>query len=204
MIIAPAFGVKLPESSPSQMPEGGIEIAKGKLLIAMPTLLDPNFRQTVVLLCEHSAEGSLGLVINRPTDLDVDTVVDRELEIPESDPIFAGGPVGKNGMLVLGRGETPPGHHPILNDLFLIRDLTVLKSPGLLPASYQVRCFLGYAGWAAGQLEAEMASTAWQVVEADSSLVFDAASEAIWPEMMRRLGGEWAKYAEMPFDPSLN
>lgn len=178
--------------------------AKGKLLVAMPTLLDPNFRQTVVLVCEHGPDGALGLVINRPTEVEVSTLIDDVPALAGAERVFVGGPVAKNGMLVLCRGAAPADNHAILDDVFLAQDLAVLRRPELLGPNGEFRCFLGYSGWAPGQLESELASGAWRVLDADASLVFDAAPKALWPEMMLRLGREWAMYASMPTDPSLN
>jgi putative transcriptional regulator len=179
-------------------------LTKGKFLVAMPTLLDPNFRQTVVLLCEHGPDGALGLIVNRPTEVEVSTLIDDVPALAGAERVFAGGPVAKNGMLVLCRGDASADNHAVLENVFLAQDLAVLRRPELLGPNGEFRCFLGYSGWGSGQLEAELASGAWRLLDADSSLVFDAAPEALWPEMMRRLGRDWAVYASMPPDPSLN
>ena len=171
----------------------------------MPTLLDPNFRRSVVLLCEHSPEGSLGLVINRPTEVEVSTILNDYPVLTRTGKLYEGGPVAKNTILVLCRGRNGEEDHRALQDVFLAKDFEPFKSPGLLnDENGEVRCYVGYAGWSPGQLEMEVNAGAWHLLEGDSTLVFDADPSALWPEMMRRIGGEWAKYAEMPTDPSLN
>ncbi|MFY9270219.1 MAG: YqgE/AlgH family protein [Candidatus Manganitrophaceae bacterium] len=184
--------------------EKSLEVLKGKLLVAMPMLPDPNFRQSVVLMCEHGPEGALGLVLNRPTEVAVSVLIEDFPRLAGGEWVYSGGPVAKNGMLVLCRGETPFEDHPVLKDVYLARDLEKLKMPGALGADGEIRCYLGYAGWAAGQLESEMESGTWRVVPADTALIFDADPALLWPQMMRRLGPEWAFYATMPFDPSMN
>jgi putative transcriptional regulator len=180
------------------------EIVKGQLLIAMPMLIDPNFRQTIVLLCEHGPDGSLGLVINRPTDVEVSTLVQDFPDLYNTDKVYAGGPVGRNTMLVLCHGNEPSEERGILEDVFLAKNLEMLKYPGHLGPEGRIRCYIGYAGWAPGQLEAEINAGAWHLMHGDSDLIFDANPATLWPEMMARIGGECAIYATMPPDPSLN
>ncbi|HZR47277.1 MAG TPA: YqgE/AlgH family protein [Candidatus Manganitrophaceae bacterium] len=178
------------------------EIARGKLLIAMPMLNDPNFRQTVVLLCEYGSEGALGVVVNRPTEVPVSTLIDDFPNLAGTERVYAGGPVAKNGMLILCRGASEES--PVVDGVFVAKDLESLKTPGALGPDGEVRCYLGYAGWSPGQLEAEIESGAWQTLPADSTLIFDADPAALWPQMMRRLGPGWAFYATMPADPNMN
>jgi putative transcriptional regulator len=180
------------------------EIGKGKLLIATPMLVDPNFRQTIVLLCEHGPDGSLGLVVNRPTDVEVSTLVHDFPDLANSGQVYSGGPVGQNAMLVLCRGNEPSEERGILEDVFLAKDLEMLKFPEYLGPEGKIRCYLGYAGWAPGQLEAEVNAGAWHLIPGDPELIFDANPATLWQEMMARIGGECAIYANMPPDPSVN
>ena len=181
-----------------------LEISRGKLLIAMPSLLDPNFRRTVILLCEQGPEGALGLVVNRPTEVEVSTLISDLSGLDPSERVYAGGPVGKNGMLILCRGAAGPSGHEVLDDLFLAKELEALKTPGILGPKGEIRCYLGYAGWAPGQLEMEIQSGAWRVANGSADLTFDAEPSLLWPQMMRRMGREWAVYATLPSDPGLN
>ncbi len=180
------------------------EIEKGKLLIAMPILVDPNFRQTVVLLCEHGPNGSLGLVINRPTEVDASTFVDELPDLAGTGQIYAGGPVSKDAMLVLCHGHETLEDQSILKNVFLVKDLEMLKLTGQIGPEARIRCYLGYAGWAPGQLEAEITAGAWRPIPGDTGLIFDANPTTLWQEMITQIGGEWSIYATMPPDPSLN
>ncbi|MCI0529018.1 MAG: YqgE/AlgH family protein, partial [Nitrospira sp.] len=152
------------------------EIEKGKLLIAMPILVDPNFRQTVVLLCEHGPNGSLGLVINRPTEVDASTFVDELPDLAGTGQIYAGGPVSKDAMLVLCHGHETLKDQSILKNVFLVKDLEMLKLTGQIGPEARIRCYLGYAGWAPGQLEAEITAGAWRPIPGDTGLIFGPTS----------------------------
>lgn len=180
------------------------DIQKGQILIAMPTLADPNFRQTVVLVCEHGMEGTLGLILNRPTELEVSALLSEVPDLPGPKRVYTGGPVGKDGMLVLCRSRFNPNGHAILNDISLAKDLQVLKDPELLGPGGQIRCYLGYAGWGPGQLETELKAGAWHTIPGNSEIVFNADPSSVWQETMRKMGGEWSIYATMPPDPSQN
>ena len=175
---------------------------RGLLLVAMPTLLDPNFRQTLVLLCEHGPEGSMGLVINRPTEVEVSALVDEFPALTQTGLVYSGGPVSRNAMLVLFRGEDLQEGHGILENVFLAKTLEVFRSSGF--SDQDVRCYLGYAGWGPGQLENEMKSGAWTVMPADAGMIFEPDPSLLWQEMMQRLGGDWSVYSSLPSDPSLN
>jgi putative transcriptional regulator len=180
------------------------KIRKGEFLVAMPILVDQNFRQTVVLLCDHNAEGSVGLVLNRPTDVEVSALLNDFPALSATGRVYAGGPVGRNAMLILGRSNTVHEGHGILKDVFLAKDVQVFKDSGSMNTDREIRCYLGYAGWAPGQLEAEMKSGAWCLMTGDSRMIFDADPTLLWQDMMRRLGDDWAVYASMPPDLSMN
>ncbi len=180
------------------------KIEKGKFLVSSPTLRDPNFWQTVILLCEHGPEGSLGVIINRPTEVEVSTAVNSLPNLGGVGRVYAGGPVQKSAMLILCYGNEPPEESTILKNVFLAKDLDMLKIPGLLGPEGKLRCFLGYAGWGQGQLEAELKAGAWELQPAESDLIFDADPSSLWQKMMHRMGGEWEIYSTMPPDPSLN
>src|SRR3569832_204805 len=168
----------------------------------MPMLNDPNFRQTVVLLCEYGSEGALGVVVNRPTEVPVSTLIDDFPNLAGTERVFAGGLVVLYGLLILCRGTSE--ENPIVEGVFVAKDLESLKTPGALGPDGEVRCYLGYAGWSPGQLETEVASGAWQMLPADSTLFFFAYPAALWPLLMRRLGPVGAFYATLPPYPNLN
>ena len=146
----------------------------GQFLVARPALLDPNFRQTVLLLLEHGAEGAFGLVVNRP----------REAQgMPYT--IFAGGPCQAQGLLMLhGRKEWAEEHptKAVAPGLF-IGDANCLKKVNDSPDEEGFRVFTGYAGWGPGQLERELAAGAWTSVEASGELLFEIPHEEIWTRL---------------------
>jgi putative transcriptional regulator len=194
------------------MDEMASEDLAGRLLVATPMLGDPNFKRTVVLIVEHEAEqGTLGVVLNRPTKVPVGQVLEPWDDLATSPSVvFTGGPVAPNSALALalvpGTGE-PVGWHPLDGAPAMTRlGLVDLDAPpGLLaPAVAKLRVYAGYAGWSAGQLMAEIEEGAWYVVQADPADAFYADPERLWPAVLRRQGGELAYVATYPDDPSLN
>lgn len=193
-------------------------IEKGALLIAGPGMYDPNFRQSVILLCEHNDRGSMGLVINRPTELVLTDAVHQLSGAERDDLIYSGGPVQPDHLLILIRaGWEPPSSHHVFGDVYLGTDLPTLQSlvsqaelsssvdpPAQRLSDTVFRGYAGYSGWGAGQLDGELTTQSWIVVPADSKWIFDADPRIVWPELMRSLGPKHAKYATMPRDPNLN
>lgn len=176
------------------MPRDNASVAPS-LLLAMPQLQDPNFARSVVLLCEYGPEGAMGFVVNRPTGL-------RAAEAVSLDPpaqgdsgleLWTGGPVETHrGFLLLGNDPDIEGSERIADGFHLTASLDVLRSliettPGEL-ARQRCRLLLGYAGWGPGQLDAELAASAWLLAPIDSRLVFEADPEAMWEQAIRGLG----------------
>ena len=165
-----------------------------QFLIAMPSMEDPNFSQTVTLVCEHSARGALGIVINRPLSMDMGEVFEQlGLDATQSrvarQPVLHGGPVQTDRGFVL---HSPgPGWESTLEvseriHLTTSRDVLGALAAGQGPERAVVA--LGYAGWDAGQLEDEMAHNAWLTAPADTSLIFDVPVEERWQAACRLLG----------------
>ncbi len=182
-------------------------LGKGLFLIATPGLRDPNFQQTVILLCEHGPDGALGVVVNRPTQITIPEVLPH-VPILEGQhhKVFAGGPVQQNNLLILYR--TPEGRddsHHIFDGVYLgghakaLDDL--LRDPSSLA---NMRAFMGYSGWAPGQLEHEMQSGSWLTQPADSAAMFEADHRRFWSTRLRTLRRDWSLYADMPCDPTMN
>jgi putative transcriptional regulator len=182
-----------------------MESLRGKLLIASPKIIDPNFRRTVVLMAEHSEEGAMGLVLNRVADATVGEAVPALAWIAEEDqPVHVGGPVAESSVVVLAEFDDPA-----LAALLLDADLGFIPAEpddqdALAAATRRTRVFAGHAGWGAGQLEGEMEEESWIVGEARRSDVFTEAPDDLWPTVLRRMGREYALIATMPMDPSLN
>lgn len=165
-----------------------------QLLIAMPGLSDPHFHATVTLICEHNADGALGIVINRPLPLPLSELLSqlsltaRDPEIAEM-PVYGGGPVAADrGFVLHNSGYDYEGSLAVSADIQLTfsRDVLDALAAGAGPEKRLVA--LGYAGWAAGQLEAEMLANSWLNVPATSEIVFDLPYEERWKSAARSLG----------------
>lgn len=178
------------------------------MLISSATLRDPNFARTIVLLLNVDADGCLGVVLNRPSSLAVTDVLEGWGELADGPAVlFRGGPVDTDSALgvatVIVSGLTEPLGWRRLYDSTGIVDL---DTPTELVASSLsgLRIFAGYAGWSAGQLDAEIGEGSWFVVPAEAGDVFSADPDALWQRVLRRQGGELAFMATMPADPRHN
>jgi putative transcriptional regulator len=188
----------------------------GRLLVATPALGNSNFERAVVLVLDHDEDGALGVVINRPTPVDVSEVLPVWQPLTtEPGVLFQGGPVALDSALGLalvpGEGEDEPlGWRRVVDRIGLV-DLDV--PPEVLAAEVsRLRIFAGYAGWGAGQLEDELAEGAWYVVDArlggagpdDVGDPFTEEPEELWRAVLRRQGGDLAMVSTYLDDPSLN
>jgi putative transcriptional regulator len=188
------------------------ESLSGRLLVATPLLGDPNFRRTVILIVEDEPEeGTLGVVLNRPTEVQVGQVLESWTDLVTGPSVvFRGGPVSPNSALALAlaRGDDEPLGWRSLegSDLTSRIGLVDLEAPPELLADgiTSLRVFAGYAGWGPGQLQAEIEEGAWYVLAGEPSDAFLAEPERLWPEVLRRQGGEFAIVATYPDDPLLN
>jgi len=178
-----------------------------RLLVATPLLTEPTFARTVILLLEHAERsGAFGLVLNRPEGAPVLDVVPTVAELA-TDPgvLFSGGPVSPSTAIALGLaapGAEPEGWTPVVPPIVTV-DLD--HDPALLAASLRaLRVFAGYAGWAAGQLEQEIAQGAWYLVDALPDDAFLADPEQLWRAVLRRQGWPLAAVATCPLDPTMN
>jgi putative transcriptional regulator len=180
---------------------------RSRLLIAGPTLEDPNFRRTIVFMIEHSEDGALGVVLNRPSPIDLaDALPEWEPLAADPPTVFVGGPVEQGSVIGLGRrasDEAPTGFTAVLDDVGVL-DLNA-DPMSLLGEVESVRLFTGYAGWGPGQLEGELSIGGWFVVDALPGDPFTARPDDLWREVLRRQPIEdVAKYALFPDDPSMN
>jgi putative transcriptional regulator len=178
----------------------------GRLLVAEPMLGDPNFDRTVILVIDHSEEGALGLVLNRPTDLSVAGALPSWDHLA-TDPavLHVGGPVEEQSGWCLARLRAPHdqvGFVSVLGDLGLL-DLEL--DPGDLTAAVlDLRLYAGYSGWGPGQLDEELSQDAWFVVDADPGDPFLPDGRALWQRILARQGGSLARISLFPSPPSLN
>jgi putative transcriptional regulator len=177
---------------------------RGQLLVAAPTLRDPNFQRTVVLVCDHSEEAAMGLVLNRPLEVTVREAVGMLAELVDEDaPVFAGGPVQPDSVLALGDFTDPSEAVELAFES--VGFVASTDDPAsLADATRRVRVFAGYAGWGPGQLEAELAGETWLVEPALVEDVFADRGDDLWRAVLERKGGQYRLVARMPENPSLN
>ncbi len=179
---------------------------RGRLLVASPTLGDPNFEGSVVLVLEHGDDGAVGVVLNRPTDTDLADPLPGWHRLAATPPVvFAGGPVAPDAAICLGRSwpdERVEAFEPFDGSLGTV-DLS--HDPDeVATALRDVRVFAGYAGWAGGQLEAEIDAGAWFVVDAHPDDVLSPEPDELWRSVLRRQRGRLAMFANYPPNPSMN
>jgi putative transcriptional regulator len=176
-------------------------------LIAMPAMTDPNFARTLTYLCEHNAEGALGIIINKPIDINLGTLFERvsvpltqgESQAKYQDlPVFFGGPVQTDRGFVLHR---PVGDWQstlnVTDEIGLTSSRDILQSMSDTGAPAEVLVSLGYAGWAAGQLEWELSQNAWLTVAADPDIIFGLPPEERLPAAMQLLGIDFARLSDV-------
>jgi putative transcriptional regulator len=178
----------------------------GSLLVATPVIEDGNFQRTVVLLLEHSDEGAFGLVLNRPTELDLLGPLPEWYGLAATPSVvFVGGPVEQEraiGIARAGAGWEAEGWQPVLGRL---GTLDLSRAPSDIgPGVEEIRVYAGYAGWGSGQLEGEIAVGAWFVVPAEPGDVLCENPETLWADVLARQPGELGLFAAYPPDPSLN
>lgn len=165
--------------------------------MAAPSLFD-YFRRTVILVVEHTAEGAMGVVINRPTDLQVSDAVPQLAELAgESELVRVGGPVAPQAVVAIGEFEDPEEAGSRV-----VGALGTLDPDGPNASLTRLRVYAGYAGWAPGQLEGELEEGAWIVVDAEPDDLFQDGD--VWSQVLRRNGAGYTLLATMPADPSLN
>lgn len=177
---------------------------RGQLLVASPSLLDPNFQRTVVLIAEHGEEGAMGVVLNRPLDAPVGEAAPMLEELVEDDaPLYQGGPVQPGSVVILARFDDPEqAGARVFGDVGFVAADADFASLG--PALLDARVFAGFAGWGEGQLESELEREDWIVEPALADDVFADDAEGLWSAVLERKGGQFALVARMPLDPSLN
>jgi putative transcriptional regulator len=183
----------------------------GRLLVATPVLTDPNFDRAVVLVLDDDEDGSLGVVLNKPTPVGVGDILEPwAAYVGEPGVVFQGGPVSLDaalGIAVVPAGGAPGGSGPLgwrrVHGSIGLVDLEA--PPELLAAELgSLRIFAGYAGWGPGQLQKERGEGAWYVVDSEPGDVSSPAPEGLWRSVLRRQRSELAMVATYPDDPSLN
>jgi putative transcriptional regulator len=166
---------------------------RSALLLSMPQLQDPNFNRTVVLLCEYNPEGAFGLVINRPTEMPASTMVRLEPPIVGGNtmPMWIGGPVEpERGWILLGHEPLGSEFKLVCDGLYLSTSVELLRDVLVTSPPPRARVLAGYAGWGPGQLDDELAQSAWLLGDVDLDIVFDTPANAMWETAIRRMGAD--------------
>ncbi|MES2024769.1 MAG: YqgE/AlgH family protein [Pseudomonadota bacterium] len=184
-------------ATPHTSPRDSLNLAD-HFLIAMPSMLDPIFGGTVVYLCEHNANGALGVIINKPTDMTVDVLLNRidltleiapELSLLDKAPVLYGGPVQADRGFVL---HAPRGDFsstlPVTDDIALTTSKDILAAVALGAGPQRLLISLGCSGWGAGQLEDEIIRNGWLTVRADPTILFDMPLEQRFVAAIKLLG----------------
>lgn len=189
-------------------------ISVGRLLVATPDLTDPNFDRTVVLVLQHDGEdGTMGIVLNRPTGLSVDDHLDGwGVVAPDPARVYIGGPVHPELAIVAAtsahHSTTPVGADPWPDEIVPLTDhagvVDLTLDPSLLVGKLVVRVFAGHAGWSPGQLDDEIAEGAWWVVDAERDDLVCCDPDALWRRVLRRQRGPVAMVATWPDEPERN
>ena len=177
---------------------------RGQLLVAGPAMLDPNFARTVLLIGEHSDDGAMGIVLNRPSQTRVGDAVPGLSELVPADAlVYVGGPVQPDAVTVLAEFDDPDEAATIVFDEVGFgradADLALLAA-----STRRARVFAGYAGWSPSQLEEEVDRSDWIVATPEPGDVFSDEALGLWATVLRRKGGRYELLARMPLDPSVN
>jgi putative transcriptional regulator len=178
---------------------------KGRLLVATPALVDPNFFRTVVLVIEHTEEGAAGVVLNRPSEMELGASPLAAWEDVAADPprVFVGGPVSPTDALCIAHKRSTAdlaGWQPVTAEIGMLD----LASDEVRTEVDGLRVFAGYAGWGPGQLEGEIEEGSWYVLEADRGDVLSSDPSTLWRDVLQRQGGKLALVSSFPVDPSMN
>jgi putative transcriptional regulator len=182
-----------------------IKPEKGRLLISEPFLPDPNFERTVVLLCDHNEDGSFGFVLNKPSTLKVTEVIEDIQNL--DDIVYIGGPVQQDTLHFIHRKADIDKAVEVISGInwggtleSLILEVDVKRI-----SNADIRFFLGYSGWAPGQLESELEQDSWIVCDyVNDQLLFETDPSLMWKKALENMGGRFSVYSKYPTDPRLN
>lgn len=178
---------------------------KGRILISEPFLSDNYFRRSIVYLTEHNEEGSLGFVLNKPLEINITEIID---DFPESEfSISVGGPVSNNTVhFIHTLGDRIPESVAVTDGIFWGGDFDFIKEQiaQRKVKPFELRFFLGYAGWSADQLEGEMKENAWLVGQISPRMVMQGVGSEFWAKTLERYNNKYKAWANFPEDPGLN
>ena len=181
-----------------------MNVAPGTFLISRASMLDPNFDGTVVLICTHDEEGTVGLTLNRPLEVPIEQVLpDAEFLHDAQVPLMWGGPVGNDCLHVLsGPDGDPESVLPILPEVHFGGSLELVRR--VFQGEGDLRFFLGYSGWSAGQLDEELAADAWHVVQGVVEEIWTTDWRLMWERLMVSVDPQLGWMTQFPEDPEVN
>ncbi len=176
-----------------------LDVRTGRILLAEPFMLDPNFKRSVVLVCDHGVDGSVGFIINKILDMQLNELID---DFPDIDArIYFGGPVQTNTIhFVHCKGDLLEDSRQVTHGIYWGGDFEKLKFlvDSKLINPRDIRFFVGYSGWSEGQLTEEMDSGSWLVGDMDSNYLFKSQPGKIWQRAMQNKGDAFSVIAQMP------
>ena len=189
ILLAAGFAVTAPTGI-AQVPEHGF------FLVAKPSIIDPNFQRTV-LLATPAPGGTLGVILNRPTKRSLASILPENATLAKfKEPLYFGGPVERVGLFALFRAKESPGASlAVIEDVYLALDPATVEQLLINPPA-QLRLFVGYSGWAPGQLDGELMRGDWWVVSADLETIFRKNTESLWEELSNRARAITARAAD--------
>ncbi len=186
-------------------PENSLEPQKGRILISEPFLMDNYFKRSIVLITEHTAEGTVGFVLNKPVDIPINEIIEN---FPETNAdLSLGGPVNTNTLHYIHTlGDIIPESTKVLGNIYWGGEFDVverlIRSGNL--ASNQIKFFLGYSGWSANQLENELSENAWIVEDMTAEEIMLPMNRHYWKRQLRKMGKKYQMWSNFPEDPEMN
>lgn len=186
-------------------PDNSLELQKGRVLISEPFLMDNYFKRSVVLITEHSAEGTIGFVLNKPVDIPINEIVEN---FPKVDvDLSLGGPVSTNTLHYIHTlGDIVPESTKVIGNIYWGGDYEVIErllNSGNI-GNHQIKFFLGYSGWSPNQLEDELAENAWVVESLSADEIMLPMNRHYWKRKLRKMGKKYKMWSNFPEDPEMN
>ncbi|UXE67797.1 MAG: YqgE/AlgH family protein [Chryseotalea sp. WA131a] len=182
-----------------------LQPAKGRLLASEPYLPDPNFERTLILLTEHNEEGSVGFILNKPSESQIGDVMPDITNLRS--PVCIGGPVQQDTLHYIHRVSGVTDSIEVVEGIYWggnFEQIMLLIETGQIE-EWHIKFFLGYSGWSPGQLAEELKVNSWIVSNRLSEeLIFETLPEVMWKKSLQNLGGRFSIYSNYPVDPSMN
>ena len=179
--------------------------SRGKILISEPFLRDATFGRSVVLLIDHTEEGSMGLIINKQLPIFVNDII-KEFKYIENIPLYKGGPIATDTLFYLHTLADIPGAIPISKGLYLNGDFDEIKKyilQGNKVVRY-IRFFLGYSGWESEQLSTELKENTWLVSKEENAYLMNGDTKDMWKQALEKLGSKYETWSRFPQVPTFN